>query len=81
MPCVISIGRIASDLAAMPELNPAARVVVTGAAPRAALGGPRLEPRAIAEAGGILRMSLAGLGVAGGEADRLADRLRELLVT
>jgi hypothetical protein len=26
-------------------------------------------------------MGLAGLGVAGGEADRLADRLRELLVT
>jgi hypothetical protein len=39
------------------------------------------SPRALAEAAGVLRMGLAGLGVAGGEADRLADRLRELLVT
>jgi len=81
MPCVISIGRIASDLAAMPELNPAALVEVIGAEAREALGGERLAPRAIAEAGGVLRIGLAGLGVAGEEADRLADRLRELLVT
>jgi hypothetical protein len=80
MACVISIGRLASDLAAMPALTPAALVEVIGAEAREALGGERLAPRAIAEAGGVLRMGLAGLGVAGEEADRLADRLRELLV-
>jgi hypothetical protein len=81
MPCVISIGRIASDLAAMDALTPAALVEVIGAEARESLGGERLEPRAIAEAGGILRMGLAGLGVSGEEADRLADRLRVLLLT
>jgi hypothetical protein len=81
MPCVISIGRIASDLAAMPALTPAALVEVIGAEAREALGGERIEPKAIAQASGILRIGLAGLGVAGEEADRLADRLRELLVT
>jgi hypothetical protein len=81
MACVISLGRLASELAAVPGLTPAEFVEVLGSEAREALGGERLTPRALAEAGGILRMGLAGLGVAGGEADRLADRLRELLVT
>jgi hypothetical protein len=78
--CVISLGRLASELAAVPGLTPADFVEVLGSECREALGGERLTPRALAEAAGVLRMGLAGLGVAGGEADRLADRLRELLV-
>jgi hypothetical protein len=81
MPCVISIGRLVSDLAALPDLTPAGFVEVVAAEAREALGGERLAPRTIAEAAGILRIGLAGLGVAGEEADRLAERLRELLVT
>lgn len=81
MPCMISLGRLASELAALPNLTPAEFVEVIGSEAREALGGERLAPRPIAEAAGILRLGLAGMGVGGAEADRLADRLRELLVS
>jgi hypothetical protein len=81
MPCLISYSRIAAALAAVPALTPEAAVEVIGAEAREAIGGDRLAPAALAAAAATLRIGLVGLGVPGEESDRLADRLRELLVT
>jgi len=81
MPCLISYSRLASALAAVPALTPEAAVEVIGAEAREAIGGDRLEPAALAAAAATLRIGLVGLGVPSEESDRLADRLRELLVT